>query len=86
MTLNPAAEDVAALAGAYLTEAGHPDEAIRRLEPYVRRSEPDVDVLIAYGVALASAGRSREALDVFSRARSVDPSNGLPLVDAVPFT
>src|SRR5262249_36958444 len=47
LALNPAAEDVAALAGAYLTEAGLPDEAIQRLEPYVRRSDPDVDVLIA---------------------------------------
>ncbi len=82
LTLNPAAQDVAALAGAYLTEAGQPEEAIRRLEPYVREAEPDVDVLIAYGVALASTGRPREALDVFTRARLVDPSNGLPLVDA----
>lgn len=82
LTLNPAAQDVAALAGAYLTEAGRPEEAVRRLEPYVRDADPDVDVLVAYGVALASAGRSRDALDVFTRARSVDPSNGLPLVDA----
>jgi arylsulfatase A-like enzyme/Tfp pilus assembly protein PilF len=82
LALNPAAEDVAALAGAYLTEAGLPDEAIQRLDPYVRRSDPDVDVLIAYGVALASAGHRREALDAFERARAADPANGLPLANA----
>jgi arylsulfatase A-like enzyme/Tfp pilus assembly protein PilF len=82
LALNPAADDVAALAGAYLTEAGLPDEAVKRLAPYVSAPQPDVDVLIAYGVALASSGRPRDALDAFNRARSLDPSNGLPLVDA----
>jgi arylsulfatase A-like enzyme/Tfp pilus assembly protein PilF len=82
LMLNPAADDVAALAGAYLTEAGLADEAVRRLAPYASAPQPDVDVLIAYGVALASVGRPRDALEAFTRARSVDPSNGLPLVDA----
>ena len=82
LALNPAANDVAALAGAYLTEAGRADETIRLLAAYARAPEPDVDVLIAYGVALATAGRTREALDTFARARTADPSNGLPLVDA----
>ena len=82
LDLNPAAQDVAALAGAYLTEAGLPDEAITRLAPYVREAQPDADVLIAYGVALASVRRTREALDIFARARALDPGNGLPLVDA----
>jgi arylsulfatase A-like enzyme/Tfp pilus assembly protein PilF len=82
LTLNPAADDVAALAGAYLTESGQFDQAIARLSPYVQRKNPDIDVLIAYGVALASAGRSREALDAFTRARSLDPANGLPAANA----
>jgi len=82
LALNPAADDVAALAGAYLTEAGLPDEAVKRLSPYASAAQPDVDVLIAYGVALASTGREREALDAFARARALDPSNGLPLVNA----
>jgi arylsulfatase A-like enzyme/Tfp pilus assembly protein PilF len=82
LNLNPAAQDVAALAGAYLTEAGLPDEAIKRLAPYVRDPQPDADVLIAYGVALASVRRTREALDVFAQARALDPGNALPLVDA----
>ena len=82
LALNPAADDVAALAGAYLTEADHPDEAVKLLSAYVSAPQPDVDVLIAYGVALASSGRAREALGAFERARSLDPSNGLPLVNA----
>ena len=81
LELNPAAQDVAALAGAYLTEAGRPDEAITRLAPYIREPQPDVDVLIAYGVALASVKRSRDALDIFAQAHSLDPGNGLPLVN-----
>ena len=82
LALNPAADDVAALAGAYLTEAGLAGEAVQRLAPYAGAPQPDVDVLIAYGVALASVGRTGEALEVFTRARSLDPANGLPLVDA----
>jgi len=77
LALNPAATDVAALAGAYLTEAGHADEAVAVLKPYVAAPHPDVDVVNAYGVALATAGRTREALDVFARARAADPSSGL---------
>jgi len=82
LALEPAADDVAALAGAYLTEAGQYKEAIGCLTPYVRQADADVDVLIAYGVALASAGRKREALEAFDRARAADPGNGLPLADA----
>jgi Flp pilus assembly protein TadD len=82
LALNPAANDVAALAGAYLTEGGHAEEAVRLLGPYARGGEPDVDVLIAYGVALATAGRPKDALDIFARARTIDPANGMPLVDS----
>ena len=39
-------------------------------------------MLIAYGVALASVGRTGDALEAFTRARALDPANGLPLVDA----
>jgi choline-sulfatase len=82
LALNPAAADVAALAGAYLTEGGRADEAVRLLVTYTGVAEPDVDVLIAYGVALATAGHPKEALEAFARAGAADPSNGLPLVDA----
>ena len=81
LELNPAAADVASLLGAYLTEAGLAQEAVARLEPYARAPEPDLDVLIAYGVALASSGRSTEALAAFERARGLDPTSGLPLTN-----
>src|SRR5207245_10028098 len=67
LDLNPAAADVASLLGAYLTEAGLAREAVTRLEPYAVAPQPDVDVLIAYGVALASLGRSQEAVAAFER-------------------
>jgi arylsulfatase A-like enzyme/Tfp pilus assembly protein PilF len=81
LELNPSADDVASLLGAYLTEAGLGKEAVTRLEPYARKPQPDLDVLIAYGVALASSGRSGEALAAFERARTLDATSGLPLAD-----
>ena len=82
LELNPAATDVAALMGAYLTEAGQAREAAARLAPYIADPQPDVDVMIAYGVALASSDRAQEALAAFDRARALDPANALPLVDS----
>jgi arylsulfatase A-like enzyme/Tfp pilus assembly protein PilF len=82
LALNPAANDVAALAGAYLTEAGRAADTVALLAPYTRAPDPDVDVLIAYGVALATVGRTGDALDAFNRARAADPASGLPLLDA----
>jgi arylsulfatase A-like enzyme/Tfp pilus assembly protein PilF len=81
LELNPAAADVAALLGAYLTDAGLAKEAVARLEPYTGAPQPDLDVLIAYGVALASTGRGAEALAAFERARALDRTSGLPLTN-----
>jgi tetratricopeptide (TPR) repeat protein len=77
LALNPDADETAALAGAYLTEAGRPSEAVARLTPYVSAPTADVDVLIAYGVALAESGRNGDALAAFERARTQDPASGL---------
>jgi arylsulfatase A-like enzyme/Tfp pilus assembly protein PilF len=82
LALNPTAMDVAALAGAYLTEAGRAAEAVRLLAPYAAADPPDADVLNAYGVALATAGRKREALDVFTRAGSGDHPDAMALANA----
>ncbi|PYR54665.1 MAG: hypothetical protein DMF91_26235 [Acidobacteria bacterium] len=81
LDLNPAAEDIAALLGAYLTEAGLARDAVTRLGPYVAAPQPDVDVVVAYGVALASSGRMKDALAAFERARTLDAANALPLVN-----
>ena len=64
-----------------MTEGGRAQEAVRLLGTYANGAEPDVDVLIAYGVALATVGRPKDALEVFTRAAAADPSNGLPLVN-----
>lgn len=77
----PDAPDVAALTGAYLTEAGHAAEAARRLEPLAMRPDADLDTVIAYGVALGSSGRAREAFSAFERATRLDPSNAIVQVD-----
>ena len=81
LALTPDAQDVAALLGAYLTEAGLGAEAVVRLEPYARAPQPDIDVLIAYGVALAASNRPKDALAAFERARGIDPTNALPVVN-----
>ena len=81
LELNPSAEETAALAGAYLTEAGRAREAVARLASYASQPGADVDVLVAYGVALAEDRRDRDALAAFERARAADPTNGLPLAN-----
>ena len=81
LDINPAAPDIVAIYGAYLTEAGLAKEAVARLAPYMQSAQPDTDVAIAYGVALASSGRTDEAVSVFEKARSLDPTNGLPMTN-----
>jgi arylsulfatase A-like enzyme/Tfp pilus assembly protein PilF len=81
LALNPEAKDVAALAGAYLTEGGRSQDAVTLLAPYAADAQADVDVLIAYGVALASVGKQAEALAAFDRAGREDPTNAMPLVN-----
>jgi tetratricopeptide (TPR) repeat protein len=68
------------LLGAHLTDAGLAKEAVARLEPYTGVAA-GLDVLIAYGVALASTGRGAEALAAFERARALDRMSGLPLTN-----
>jgi len=79
--LSPSDTSAAALLGAYLAEAGRPLEAAQLLESLAAQAEPDPDVMIARGMALARIGRHQEALATFGRAREVDPSNAMVLVD-----
>jgi choline-sulfatase len=81
LVLAPEDSGTAALLGAYLTEAGRPREALQVLDAYAGRSDPDLDVVIARGVALAAAGRRGESEEAFAAARKLDPSNALPLVN-----
>jgi arylsulfatase A-like enzyme/Flp pilus assembly protein TadD len=70
----------AVLLASYLSEAGEAREAADLLAPYAAQAEPALDVLSTRGAALAQLGRTREALDAFTRARRADPSNPMTSV------
>jgi tetratricopeptide (TPR) repeat protein len=82
LAANPDDLSVVVLLGSYLGEAERPREAARLLAPYADREGPPLDVLTAYGVALARLGRTREATSTFERALKLDPGNPLLLVQA----
>jgi arylsulfatase A-like enzyme/Flp pilus assembly protein TadD len=73
--LNPGDATTASVLSAYLTQAGRADDALRVLEAYDARDEPDEQVSVARALALARLGRFNEALDVLERAARADPSN-----------
>jgi arylsulfatase A-like enzyme/tetratricopeptide (TPR) repeat protein len=75
LALNPADTDTAALLGAYLNEAGRAREAAAVLAVYADRKDPDLDVLMARGAALAQIEHTQEAIATFDRALAIDPSN-----------
>jgi arylsulfatase A-like enzyme/Tfp pilus assembly protein PilF len=80
VALNPSDEGAVGLLGHYLNEDGQAAEAVSLLEPYARRSEPAMDVLVALGIAHSRLGRPGPAAAAFERARAVDPSNAMVLV------
>jgi Flp pilus assembly protein TadD len=51
------------------------------LEPYAEGKEADIDVLTALGMAQARVGRAEDALATFARARSLDPTSAMVLVN-----
>jgi Flp pilus assembly protein TadD len=79
--LKPLDAEAVSLLGAYLTELGRPREAIASLEPYVKVTAPDFDILTALGLAYSAAGRLPEARETFVKARETDPSNPAGLVN-----
>jgi arylsulfatase A-like enzyme/Tfp pilus assembly protein PilF len=81
LALDPSDATSAALLGAYLNEQGQARKAIQVLEPYGDQPEPDIDALMALGAAFAQAGRARDALITFGKARALDPSNPMALVN-----
>jgi arylsulfatase A-like enzyme/Flp pilus assembly protein TadD len=80
--LRPLDAESVSLHAVYLIEAGRAAEALAFVEPYARNAAPDLDVLTALGMAQARTGRLDEALATFARARQVDPSNAMVLVNA----
>jgi arylsulfatase A-like enzyme/Flp pilus assembly protein TadD len=81
LSLTPGDTETVALLGNYLNEAGRSGEARALLQPYARREPPDVDVLIALGVAHANLGQAEGAVSSFERARAADPTNPLPMLN-----
>jgi arylsulfatase A-like enzyme/Tfp pilus assembly protein PilF len=77
----PGDAEVAALLGVYLNEAGRPAETLALLSPLADQPEPDIDVLTALGIAFAQTGQPARALATFDRARQVDPSHAMTLVN-----
>ena len=71
----------AALLGAYLTQAGRPEEAMAVLTPLSVGAGADVEVLRALALATASRGSVEPALAVIRRARDLDPGGAQLLVD-----
>ena len=69
---NPQDTVTATLLGAYLTQAGRPDEALALLEPWATRAEPDLDVLITQRARRGAArpARTRRSQRSSGRARS----------------
>jgi choline-sulfatase len=81
VALRPLDAESAALLGAYLVEAGRAAEARDLLAPHAARDQPDLDVLNAYGMALAHEGRASEALAAFERIRALHPGHTMALVN-----
>lgn len=79
--LKPLDSEAVSLLGAYLTEAGRPQEAIATLAPFVQATAPDFDVLTALGLAYSSIGDGPRARDAFNRARAADPTNAMGYVN-----
>jgi arylsulfatase A-like enzyme/Tfp pilus assembly protein PilF len=82
VALRPGDPATVAMLGGLLVEAGKPEAARRVLAPLLGGVEPDPDVLISDGMALAALGHRSEALAVFDRVLKLDPGNALALVDA----
>jgi Tfp pilus assembly protein PilF len=80
--LQPLDSEAISIYGAYLTEGGRYREAVAFLGPYARNTSADIDVLTALGMAQARLGQRDEALATFARARELDPSNAMVLVNA----
>jgi arylsulfatase A-like enzyme/Tfp pilus assembly protein PilF len=79
--LNPDDTDAVGLLGGYLVEAGRAKEALAATDPFAKGPTPDTDVLTARGMALATLGDTKGALETFERARAIAPGNPIHLVN-----
>ena len=77
LAADPGSAEAAAELGRALDELGRPREAVLILDPYARVPEPDLDVLMTWGAALAHAGRRDAAVAALGRAREAQPRSAL---------
>jgi arylsulfatase A-like enzyme/Tfp pilus assembly protein PilF len=79
--LDPSNAETAAVLANYLNESGRSAEVVQLLEPFARSEMPDLDILMALGAAQAKTGHTAEGLATLERARRLDPSNAMALVN-----
>jgi choline-sulfatase len=79
--IDPSNVQVAALLGAYLTQAGRPQDAVSLLTPLAERDDADVEVLRALALAQARTSAGDRAIALLERARGFDPNEPQLLVD-----
>ncbi|MFI4944140.1 MAG: sulfatase-like hydrolase/transferase, partial [Burkholderiales bacterium] len=76
LAADPGSAVTAVELGRLLDEAGRPQEAAATLRPYAETADADLELLMAYGLALARSGQKAAALAALQKAREADPSNG----------
>ncbi len=81
LAADPGSAEAAAELGHLLNDLGRPKETVVVLAPLARGSEPDLDVLLTYGIALAQTGQRDAAVATLQRARAADPSSALAAYD-----
>ena len=81
LAVDPGSVEAAAELGHLLNDLGRPQETVAVLAPLAGRAQPDLDVLLTYGIALAQVGQRDAALAALRRARQMDPSSALAAYD-----
>lgn len=82
LALNPADTTTVATLGAYLTQAGRADEALRVLSSDGATGEEDEQVVVARALALATLRRFPEALDQLDWAARRNPAGARHLIES----
>ncbi len=75
LALAPGDPATLAMMAATLTQAGRPEDAVEVTGPHALLPEPDIDVLLARGLAFARLRQPQQALAAFDRAREIDPQS-----------
>jgi arylsulfatase A-like enzyme/tetratricopeptide (TPR) repeat protein len=77
LAADPSSVDSAAQLGRFLNDLGRPGDTVALLSSYVEDPEPDIDILMTYGAALARTGQREQAIAALERAGQIDPTSAL---------